>query len=267
MKKCVNCQRKFDDTVAVCPHCGIWLIADTVSDLKSDHAESIQRELNPAQSELPRRRVNPVQPDFTSNRVNPVQPDFSQFNTNSIQPGALQRGYPPVHDTSTQPAAFGGFQPGNAGLSSTAPELQPHRSRGRHRHGSRRALQIFLQILRYAIPIALIGAAIFFIVRNWEKISEVIGICLVGGIIGGAFFTWLSARGRHYSVNVTLAGVVIGMIISCILTYNLFGVKNGLSDAAVGIEGGVVQLLSGIVPILIVYIALSSMARGFRRRR
>jgi len=107
--------------------------------------------------------------------------------------------------------------------------------------------------LRYALPAVLILASVQFIALNWDVVYGVIRCCIIGGIVGGCLLTGLSAVGHHYSLEATIVGIIGGMVLSCILTYNLFDVSSGLG-----------ALLYALGPCIIIVVGILIMIRSLR---
>ena len=150
----------------------------------------------------------------------------------------------------------GGYRP--SGETARAPDdasVDAGRS-GRRRTRSRdlrRLLRRIMPALRYAIPAALILISILFIVLHWNVVYGVIQCCIIGGIVGGILLTWLSAAGHHYSLEATIVGIIGGMVVSCILTYNLFDAASGLG-----------ALLIALGPCIITVVGILYLIRSLR---
>lgn len=108
-------------------------------------------------------------------------------------------------------------------------------------------------MLRYAIPTILILISILLIALHWDVVYGVIQCCIIGGIVGGILLTGLSVAGHHYSQEATIVGIIGGMVVSCILTYNLFDVTSGLG-----------ALLTALGPCIIIFVGVLYLIRSLR---
>lgn len=109
--------------------------------------------------------------------------------------------------------------------------------------------------MRYIIPIIVILVGFGLLISNWGSIKTFLTCICVGAIVGAIGFSYLSIRfGRHYNPSVMSSGAVIGMILACILRYNVLGI---------GTEIG--ELINALVPLIIILVAMWYMLRGIMR--
>ncbi len=230
MKKCVKCDRKYNDSVLICEDCGLYLIADVVSDL----GESPLHHDTHRNTEGRRRRVVPIEEPVTTQR------------------------------TSTRSNNIKSLSSGFEASSETAEPTNNYRNNGAnpssHRSGvGRRAIRNFIRryypIIRIVIPIILLIVAVVWIAANQEIVGDFLHCCIISGIVGGALLTFLSVRfGHHFNIDVVTVGVIGGMIIGCLLKYNVFGTATGL-----------LALINGVGPCIIVIIGIYIAIRGMFR--
>lgn len=221
MKKCVKCNRKFEDSNLVCKYCGLYLIADVVSDL-SDHST---QEAKQSKSSGRRNRVVPIDEPNTTN-VTVCESSFSPHNT----------GFEPSEETVDSDSIQ------NRGVSNR----QHNRSNTGSGRNIRRFFRRYYPVFRIVIPILLLVVAIILIATNWLVVSDFLQCCLISGIIGGGLLTFLSVRfGHHFNIDVVTIGVIGGIIVGCVIKYNLFGTATGLSDLFVGM-GPCIIIIIGI---------------------
>ena len=248
MKKCVKCGRRFDDSALKCPDCQLYLIKDTVSDMTSgvgsaqtgkrtsarDTAPPTQERAFTASgsgSARPKRgRVEPINGEGGTTVSSP----FTDSRNGSRNPGS---GFRPSRETAGAPA--------NPFAASGRSGMRRTRSRN-----LLRALRHVVSALRYALPMLLMLASVLFIALNWDVVYGVIQCCIIGGIVGGCLLTGLSAVGHHFSPEATIVGIIGGMVLSCILTYNLFDVTSELG-----------ALLYALSPCIIVVACIHFMIR------
>ena len=228
MKKCVKCDRKYNDSVLICDDCGLYLIADVVSDLgdSSPHHDTHRK------TEGRRRRIVPVEEPVTTQRTS--------TRSNNTKP--LASGFEASSETA---------EPKN-NYSNSGADSSSHRSGV----GCRRAIRIFIRryypIIRMVIPIVLLIIAVVWIAANQAIVVDFLNCCIISGIVGGALLTFLSARfGHHFNIDAVTVGVIGGMIIGCLLKYNVFGTATGL-----------LSLINGVGPCIIVIIGIYIAIRG-----
>jgi len=230
MKKCVKCDRKYDDSVLICNDCGLYLIAEVVSDLGDDSQRS-----NSSTNAGRRRHVVPIEEPTpaprTSTRQNNTSPRTSGFEASSETAEA------PSHSNNT--TSVHSSRCGSSGF----------------RRNSRNFIRRYYPIIRVVIPIVLLVFALIWIAANREAVSEFLQCCLISGMVGGALLTFLSARyGHHFNIDVVTGGVIGGMVVGCILKYNILGTATGL-----------LELVNGIGPCIIIIIGIYIAIRGMFR--
>ena len=227
MKKCVKCNKKYDDSVLICDSCGLYLIEDVVSDLGND-PKTFSSSVN---SNNRRRRVVPIE-----------EPEPSTYGSSRRQ-----------HNTNPRQS---GFEP-----SSETVEV-PNTSSGTassHRRRRRNSsfvgfIRRYYPIIRIAVPIVLFIIALIWIIANWEIVSEFLQCCIISGLVGAGLLTFLSVRfGHHFNVDIMTGGAIAGIIIGCLLKYNILGTATGLYG-----------LFMGIGPCIIMIIGIYIMFRGIR---
>lgn len=236
MKKCVRCGTRYADSVLKCPVCQLYLIKDTVGDTFQTGRDTPARTSKPAMQgnssassdARPKRgRVEPV--------IGSVTPDAPP--PESVNPSG---GFRPSGETAKAPI----------GVPTDSSRSKLWNSRSRY---FRRFLRPVLSVFRYVFPVALILASIIFIALNWNIVYEVIQCCLIGAIVGGILLTWISVAGHHYSTEAVIMGMIGGMILACILTYNLFGVASQLG-----------ALLTALGPSIIMVLGILLLIRSLR---
>ena len=236
MKKCVRCGSRFEDSVLKCPNCQLYLIKDTVGDTMQTgkdtfaHTSKASIQGTPPISSDNRRKRGRVEPVVGSGIPDAPPPI-------SVNSGG---GFRPSKETAKAPLDV----PTDTGQS----RLRNHRSLTVHR-----LLRPVFSALRYVFPVALILASILFIALNWDIVYEVIQCCLIGAIVGGILLTWISTVGHHYSIEAVIMGMIGGMVLACILTYNLFGVASQLG-----------ALLTALGPSIIMVIGILLLIRSLR---
>lgn len=244
MKKCVRCGTRFDDSVLRCPNCQLYLIKDTVGDMisggtvRTSGRTSARDPDPPMQGSAP--ALNPSVSGSARLKRGRVEPVSGGDRTNAPSPGSKNSG--------------SGFRP--SGETASAPINAPADSgySGRQRTRSRaprRLLRRIMPALRYVLLAVLILISILFIELHWDVVYGVIQCCIIGGIVGGILLTWLSAVGHHYSIEATIVGIIGGMVVSCILTYNLFDVASGLG-----------ALLTALAPCIIIVVGILYLIRS-----
>lgn len=236
MKKCVRCGIRFDDSVLKCPDCQLYLIQDTLGDI------------------LLTGRDTPVSPPKPSIRGHASASGVTRPRRGRVEPvnGSGIPDAPPPE--SVNPS--GGFRPSRE-TARTPVDVPADSGRAGVRNSQSRNLRRFLRpvlsALQYAFPVALILASILFIALNWDTVYEVIQCCLIGAIVGGILMTWVSMAGHHYSTEATVMGMIGGMVLACILTYNLFGVASQLG-----------ALLTALGPSIIMVVGILLLIRSLR---
>lgn len=231
MKKCVKCDRKYNDSVLICDDCGLYLIADVVSDLgESPPHHDVQRNTG-----VRRRRVVPVEDPTTEQRTS--------TRSNNTKP--FSSGFEPSSETA---------DPTNhSSNSGNAPST--YRSGAGFRRAIRNFIRRYYPIIRIVIPIILLIIAVVWIAANQAIVSDFLHCCIISGIVGGALLTFLSVRfGHHFNIDVVTVGVIGGMIIGCLLKYNVFGTATDL-----------LSLINGVGPCIIVIIGIYIAIRGMFR--
>lgn len=109
-----------------------------------------------------------------------------------------------------------------------------------------------VSLMRILLPILFIGGAVIAIINYWEVISQFLGCCLVGAIIGGITLTYLSVRfGGTFSPGAMTSGAVAGMILACVLRYNILDV---------GTE--IIVLFEALGPLIIILLAIGMILRS-----
>lgn len=225
MKKCVKCNREFDDSFFVCEDCGLPLTENTVSDLidNSSRPGSVRR----------RNRVVPIDESDIS--------DDSVFDTSFSK---QTRGFEPsdeVMDLNSNDDVF--------------PVRYGNRNNSILEYNTRHHIRRAYYVVRIIVPVLLLVVAIIWMAVNWAVVSDFIQCCLISGIVGGGLLTFLSIRyGHHFSIDAVTVGVIGGMIVGCILKYNIFESADKLSDLFIGM-GPCVIIIIGI------YIAVRSIFR------
>jgi len=231
MKKCVKCDRKYDDSVLICDDCGLYLIADVVSDL----GESPPQHDTHRNTQGRRRRVVPVEEPTTAQRA----------STRSSNTKPISSGFEASSET-TEPSNHN---------SNNGSYQNPHRNGVGFRCTIRNFIRRYYPIIRVVIPIILLVIAIIWIVANREIVGEFLQCCIISGIVGGGLLTFLSVRfGHHFNLDVVTVGVIGGMVIGCLLKYNILGTATGLSE-----------LINGIGPCIIMIIGIYIAIRGMFR--
>lgn len=247
MKKCVKCGARYEDTVVKCPECQLYLIKDTVSDMQSDSGAARARTgrsvRNPdslvrGRSSVPRQSQAGNGPSVNRPKRGRVEPvgGIGETDASLSGSGNTRGGFRLSGETAQAPASN--------------PTTSNHTSRRRNRgRDLRRILRRGMPALRYIVPAALILTSILFITLHWNVIYRVIQCCVIGGIVGGILLTWLSAIGHHYSPEATLVGVIGGMLLACILNYDLFGVASKLGELIVAL-GPCIIIIAGIIYLI-----------------
>lgn len=231
MKKCVKCDRKYNDSVLICDDCGLYLIADVVSDLdESPPHHDLHRN-----TKGKRRRVVPVEEPTTTQRTS--------TRSNNSEP--LSSGFEASAETA---------DPSNHNRNSGAAPSS-YRSGVRFRRAIRNFIRRYYPIIRIVIPIILLIIAVIWIAANQAIVSNFLRCCIISGIVGGALLSFLSVRfGHHFNIDVVTFGVIGGMIIGCLLKYNVFGTSTGL-----------LSLVNGVGPCIVVIIGIYIAIRGMFR--
>ncbi len=231
MKKCVKCDRKYDDSVLICDDCGLYLIADVVSDL----GESTTHRNPHRNTEGRRRRVVPIEEPAPTHRA----------STRSSDTKPLSSGFEASSETA---------EPSNHNSNSGSAPAS-YRSSVGFRRAIRNFIRRYYPIIRIVIPIILLVIALIWIAANWTIVSAFLRCCIISGIVGGVLLTYLSVRfGHHFNVDVVTVGVIGGMIVGCLLKYNVLGTATGLSE-----------LVNGIGPCIIIIIGIYLAIRGMFR--
>ena len=231
MKKCVKCDRKYDDSVLICEDCGLYLIADVVSDL----GESSPHHNSHRNTEGRRQRVVPVDEPAPTSRV--------ETRLNNSRP--ISSGF----EASSESA-----EASNLNSNNTSSQIS-HQNGAGFRRAIRNFIRRYYPIIRIVIPIILLVIALIWIAANWTIVSAFLRCCIISGIVGGVLLTYLSVRfGHHFNVDVVTVGVIGGMVVGCLLKYNVLGTATGLSD-----------LVNGIGPCIIIIIGIYIAIRGMFR--
>lgn len=247
MKKCVRCGTRFDDSALKCPDCQLYLIKDTVGDMTfgDDTARTSRRtsvhDPDPSMRGSSSASSPPAHGGARPRRSR-VEPVTGGVVTDTSSPRSRGRG------SGFRPSGETTRTPDDASADSGRFGWRRTRSRDLHR-----LLRRIMPALRYAIPAALILISILFIVLHWDVVYGVIHCCIIGGIVGGILLTWLSAAGHHYSLEATIVGIIGGMVVSCILTYNLFDAASGLG-----------ALLTALGPCIITVVGILYLIRSLR---
>lgn len=106
-------------------------------------------------------------------------------------------------------------------------ERNPFRNRSRRQgRWMRRFGPLLPKVLLALLALALV---VVFIV-NWPVIRLFLQSMLLGAILGAALFAVLSLRGFHFGLDVIAGGAIFGMIVCCVLRYNILGVSTELGE-------------------------------------
>lgn len=237
MKKCVKCNRKYDDSVLVCEDCGLYLIADVVSDLADiDKSINLQNNSNIQNNSTVRRRNRVVPIDDTIIQRDSVQHIDTSQRVGSFEPSEETAN---THDMNDDISRESRGIRRNLGV----------------RHRIRRLIRRYYPITRIIIPVVFFVIAVIWIALNWAIVRDFLQCCIISGLIGGALLTFFSVRyGHHFNIDVVTAGIIGGMIIGCILNYNLLGTTTELSN-----------LFMGLGPCLIIIFGIYLAIRGIFR--
>lgn len=253
MKKCIKCNKKFADSVLVCDVCGRYLIADVVSDLNENsnaaqNAPSEARASRVAYDEPSATRANRVAYDETpvtrASRVTYDEPDST--------PAAVPVPQFDSYDTDSAGSA-GGFRPSTETVGADDGAWRRRPNRGTN-YGRPNPIRRFLPVLRVIVPIALLIGGIVMMAANWDVVSEFLRFCLISGMIGGGLMIFIGLRSFHFNADMILIGVLGGIIVGCILRYNILGAATGLG-----------AMISGIMPCIIMVVGIYIMIRGLFR--
>lgn len=84
------------------------------------------------------------------------------------------------------------------------------------------------------LPSVLLGllalALVVVFIVNWPVIRLFLQSMLLGAILGAALFAVLSLRGFHFGLDVIVGGAIFGMIVCCVLRYNILGVSTEIGE-------------------------------------
>lgn len=99
------------------------------------------------------------------------------------------------------------------------------------------------------LPGVLLGllalALVVVFILNWPVIRLFLQSMLMGAILGAALFAVLSLRGFHFGLDVIAGGAIFGMIVCCVLRYNILGVNTEIGEI-ISAFGPCLILLFGI---------------------
>lgn len=126
--------------------------------------------------------------------------------------------------------------------SAESEERNPFRNRSRGRgRWVRRFGPLLPGVLLGLLALALV---VVFIV-NWQVIRLFLQSMLLGAILGAVLFAVLSLRGVHFGIDVIAGGAIFGMIVCCVLRYNILGVNTEIGEV-ISALGPCLILLFGI---------------------
>lgn len=130
-------------------------------------------------------------------------------------------------------------------------EDSPFRNRRRRRS---KHLRRFMPLLPGLLLVLLAAGLVLLVIVNWPVIRLFLRCMLTGAILGAALFAVLSLRSFHFGLHVIVGGAVFGMIVSCVLKYNILGVNTELGE-----------IFSAFLPCLIllwgIYLCIKSIFR------